>query len=82
MARGLLKLLGALFAVVGSAALGFVVGVSPIGVGVFVALGGTPYDGWEALVTGPLFALLGALLSGIGLVVRSVRAWDRDVEEV
>lgn len=82
MARGLLKLLGALFAVVGSAAVGFAVGVSSIGRAVFVALGGTPYDGWEGMLTGPAGAVCGVVIVGVALTAKSVRDWNRDAEVV
>lgn len=81
MVRGLLRLLLAVFAVVASAVVGFVVGVSPIGRAVFVAFGGTPYDGWEGMLTGPAGAVCGVLFVGAALTAKSVRDWNRDAED-
>jgi hypothetical protein len=45
--------------------IGFVVGASPIGRGVFHALGGEGYDGWESMLTGPAGALLGMVSAAV-----------------
>ncbi len=78
MARSVLRLLAAVFAVVASAVVGFAVGVSSVGRAVFVALGGTPYDGWEGMLTGPAGAVCGVLFVGAALTAKSVRDWHRD----